>query len=856
MTDVSSTSATLHAEINPEGESDVTYRFEYDTSALGASVGGGEVTLEADVSASVTAVRVSAHVQGLSPATVYHYRVVAQAPGANKPIAGEEGTFTTRGTGGVFALPDGRLWEPVSPQNKRGAGIEPINIAGGDIQSSADGDAFTYVTIGATESEPAGNTALEYSQIFSTRRSSGGWESKDIATPHDAIAELRSGERTEYLFFSNDLSRGLVDPKGETPLPPLEEGAEKTLYLRNGFTCASQPGSCFLPLVTKSNVQSGALIAGHHGVHFVGSTPDLSHVVLESEEALTANAVKSAGSYQNLYDWSGGQLQLVSILPPPKAVAAAAENESTGLGYKSRLVRNAISNDGSRIVWETENQGDHHLYLRDMTKGETVQLDVPQPGVTPNPGTFGPIFQGANDNDSRVFFTDEQRLTPNSRAELREPDLYVFELNGDGSLSGTLTDLTVDERSGESAAVQGAVVGASEDGTYVYFVADGALAEHAVSGNCNANGMSSELCNLYMVHYNGDRWERPVLVAVLSGEDEADWQTASGDSGFLGIITSHVSPNGEYLAFMSDRSLTGYDNRDTNSGVPDEEVYLYHALHGSLVCASCDPGGGRPVGVFDPPFNQGMPPLLVDHVGALGRRWLAGSVPGWTPISDTQALYQSRYLSNDGRLFFDSPDTLVSADTNGEENVYEYEPVGVGSCNSASASASDVFDAETGGCVALISSGTSSEESAFLDASEEGGDVFFLTRQELSAEDIDSAFDVYDAHECTERSPCASVRVPSPPCTTAESCRGTAGAQPSIFGAAGSATFSGAGNLLPSAGESGVASRSAMRAQKLAGALRACRRRRGRQRAACIRRAEKRYGTSVKRASKSGKRGK
>ena len=43
-------------------------------------------------------------------------------------------------------------------------------------------------------------------------------------------------------------------------------------------------------------------------------------------------------------------------------------------------------------------------------------------------------------------------------------------------------------------------------------------------------------------------------------------------------MTSRVSPNGEYQAFMSERSLTGYDNTDANSGVPDEEVYLYDAI--------------------------------------------------------------------------------------------------------------------------------------------------------------------------------------------------------------------------------------------------------------------------------------
>ena len=55
------------------------------------------------------------------------------------------------------------------------------------------------------------------------------------------------------------------------------------------------------------------------------------------------------------------------------------------------------------------------------------------------------------------------------------------------------------------------------------------------------------------------------------------------------------------------------------------------------------------------------------------------------------ALYQSRYLSNNGRLFFDSADSLVAADVNGKEDVYEFEPAGVGGCGSGVADASWVF---------------------------------------------------------------------------------------------------------------------------------------------------------------------
>ncbi len=82
--------------------------------------------------------------------------------------------------------------------------------------------------------------------------------------------------------------------------------------------------------------------------------------------------------------------------------------------------------------------------------------------------------------------------------------------------------------------------------------------------------------------------------------------------------------------------------------------------------------------------------------------------------------------------------------SNGKEDVYEYEPEGVGSCTYSS------------GCIGLISSGTSNQESAFLDASENGDDVFFMTSAQLVPADTDDAYDIYDAHVCSESSPCTS----------------------------------------------------------------------------------------------------
>ena len=102
--------------------------------------------------------------------------------------------------------------------------------------------------------------------------------------------------------------------------------------------------------------------------------------------------------------------------------------------------------------------------------------------------------------------------------------------------------------------------------------------------------------------------------------------------------------DGSWLAFSSESSLTGYDNRDAKSGLPDSEVYLYNAVSGKLVCASCNPSNARPVGSAEVPLS--------------------------TQIGGSRSLFDS------GRLFFNSAGGLVPQDSNGNWDVYEYEPVG------------------------------------------------------------------------------------------------------------------------------------------------------------------------------------
>ncbi len=836
---VTATSVTLDASINPHNLP-TTYFFQYGTSvsygadapgAPGASIGSGEGDAE-----------VARHVQGLLAGTIYHYRVVTVSeakPGVFEVFEGPDQTFTTQPVGSGFVLPDGRQWEMVSPPNKHGAPIGPPGPQSpGVTEASVNGDAISYLTGAPPEAEPQG-----YAQGVQNlaRRGPGGWESRDIASHHGQGPTGKTvGYGEEYRFFSEDLSLGIVEPYGSFDPSLSPEASELTSYLRkmylNGNVNDPCLESCYRPLATGkagyANVPPGTVIdpviegkkcflGPACGPVFEGATPDLSHIAFESRVALTSEGEGEEG----LYEWTGGKLTFVG-----KGHLGTVTDSSA---------RHAISEDGSRVIFT--GQG-NNLFMRDTAGGKTgeaVQLNVPQGGS----GRGQPIayFQDASSDGSKVLFTAGQQLTKDG-AHNGTNDLYQCEMVvSAGKLQCDLSDLTPVNAEGEPAKVLEGVLGASEDGSYVYFVANGVQAEGAVHGTCQGQLTPfGATCNLYVRHGGVTK-----LVAVLSGADNPDWRETLADK------TARVSPNGEWLAFMSRQDLTGYVTRDAVSGQPDEEVYLYNARSGRLVCASCNPSGARPVG-----FELGGGNRVFDFQGWDPHSWLAANIPVWSEISINKMRYQSRYLSDSGRLFFNSNDALVPQDVNGAEDVYQYEPPGVGPGVGNCSASSATFSERSGGCIGLISSGTSGEESAFLDASGSGGDVFFLTAARLSPQDVDTAMDIYDAHECTAGSPCfpAAASLP-PPCDTGDACKPSPTPQPAIFGSPSSATFSGAGNIVPSTNVPAVKPRGLTRAQQLARALRACRKKRGRARAVCERRARARYAKQSRKADNARKRG-
>ena len=531
---------------------------------------------------------------------------------------------------------------------------------------------------------------------------------------------------------------------------------------------------------------------------FADATADDSRILFESREQLLPSA---APSVVNLYEWDesgplGQELSLAGVLPDGKAPTGGSVAGPGGPALGRRggatgrfYTQDTISADGSRVFFSDAGTG--QIYMREPEAARTIPVS---PGVEPA------YWRAATADGSEVFYTEGE-------------DLYRFDINKfEGSkkpeseaLAGAREALT----SGE-AGVLGTLGIATENGSYAYFVATGVLA-----GNENGNSEKAEAGegNLYEWH-SGET----TFIARLGIEDEYDeydwrgfYSPNAGAAPDAGEKASRVTPDGVTVLFASRGQLTGYDNAGQG------ELYLYDAASGTLTCVSCDP----------------------DNVPATSEAYLANNVE--LSIKPSARALLTRNLAGDGsRVFFQTKEALVPQDTNDQTDVYEWERDGTGSCERTSAS----FSERDGGCLYLISTGQSAQPSYFGDASADGSDVFFFTRQSLVGQDRDENDDVYDARV---DGGIAAQNPPPPPGCTGEGCLGPAVAAPAL-GTPASATITGDGNLVPPNGSRTGEPKPLTRVQKLAKALKACKPKSKARRKSCEARARKRYGSKAKRA--------
>lgn len=713
---------------------------------------------------------------------------------------------------GSTFLPECRAYELVSPAAQAPAYIpgEPFLHpvpAVGRMLASESGERVAY-----TANYPNAGDASDGEFFLATRDAEADdWSVTNVVPPQSTGSQedticypivyfssaLTSDVLEDGFDFSQELAAGVDVPghpcaRDEPDLVPGEpEGGVSNLFLEN-----DESGSAQLVNVTPSGVTPENAV-------LEGVSTSLDHVLFGEEAQLVAGAPSGF----DLYEWSEGALGLVTYTPEGQPVEGklaggvspvVANGHVVGLASTTgpvTAVTHSVSTNGERVFFTA----DGGLFLRenssraptpsgscepsDPTGACTVEVDADEGGS----GTSGGgEFLYASTDGGRAFFLDQQRLTPDATAGSGKPDLYEYD--AEAPEGERLTDLTAN--TSEPADVLG-YSGAAEDGSYLYFVADGVLA------GANRDGLAprKKLPNLYVVHNR----EPPTFIAALSAaSDDGAW---AADAAEVDLLDTAVSPDGEYIGFNSIEPLTGYDNEPAEadlcrSAARCPEVFLYSASEGVLACASCNPDGAPPTG---PSGLRGE-----SFTGATG-----------TPE------YPARRVFDDGQLFFESADGLVSAQTNGVPEVYEYRS----------------------GQVELISSGKG-KGSVLGEVSANAENVFLISSQALVGADTGATPSLYDARvdggfaESAARKECEG-----------EKCLGplTEGPSGAIVG---TTSFDGPGNFGPLPAKKTT---KLTRSQELQRALKLCRKKSGKGRRTCEATAHKRFGAKPKKGEKAKK---
>jgi DNA-binding beta-propeller fold protein YncE len=713
------TEASVRALINPEGFP-TTYRVDYTPRADFEAQGfeGAQSSAELAVGSDRTNHLVLVNLTGLAPGTAYRWRLVAtNSSGVSE---GQDHALNTyrvpstdtacpnsafRTAASAF-LPDCRAYEMVSPLDKNGGDI--VNalagaaFPGGYIQASPGGERITYTALVASfAGQPA---SLKFNQYLADREG-GGWANQGIQPPLTGAqvpAPYLFGLVREFMVFSPDLCDTWLRDF-QTP-PPTADGQEDYFNLYRRQNCGEGAGE-LEALVPSPDVKlppgTGPGYVGPHAVHAVSDDP--RHAIFLASAKLTEDAAE--GTKAQLYDRFEGDLALVSVLPSGEP----AESGTSVGGFHN--LDNALSADGSRLYWSSGPNvqlGTAKIYLRrhpeqGIVAGECTKA-TKACTLPVSSGTEATFWTAAADG-TRALYDEKGKLFEFDlqKAEAEEPPRRLI-----------------------ASEVEG-VAGASEDLSRIYFLSGDALP--GSGQNSEGDEAQAGKPNLYL-----EQGGAVEFVATLErqekepGADDIAYNVAAGEPYRR---AARVTPDGSRIVFNSRAPLTGYDNLDTDSGKPAVEVFRYEA-GGELLCVSCNPSGARPRHVrelripYRPPFELNSITLVR----------AAAWIPTWE-----HKLHASNVLSADGdRIFFNANDALLPRDTNGAPDVYEWEAPGTGSCDAEDAS----YLPQNGGCLYLISSGESSEESEFWEATPDGDDVFFNTASSLLPQDPGSV-DLYDA---------------------------------------------------------------------------------------------------------------
>ncbi len=633
--------------------------------------------------------------------------------------------------GVALALPEGRVYEMVSPLYKAGQGANLEAVA-------PDGETVEFASTGSF----AGTLwNIEAGNHYLARRTPAGWSTATVGPP----------PVNGTPDFSSTLETALAGGSPESSKESIP--IVNTVYLLHRTDVADTPGSWeaaaggfFLKLLSNEPRSTGVV---------EGESADLCHILFGSPQgALLPEAEGSNDGY--LYDLAvapaagcrGDGLSPLRLVAVRNSLGVHGEPElmshcPVDLGFTDfyagsgqQSVFNAVAAGGEEILFRTAvvdiKCEDPQLFVRlggrrtlevskPLSEASVCGDEVPCPGAEKRAAA---LFVGASEDGSRVFFTTTARLSGGDGDGGN--DLYMARIGCPGGSAGcavserevsSLVQVSHDPVVGGAAEVQG-VVRVAADGSRVYFVARGVLSSE-VNGEGQAAVDGAE--NLYVydaqaerVAFVADLCSGPALSGVVEDgrcPPNLD-QNTKNDGGLWGPTGPRAqvqsTSDGRFLVFSTYARLS---KGDTDTA---RDIYRYDADTGVLDRVSLGEAGYSANG-NDSLFDATIP--------------VGGISPGAGRVLQEYEL-GTRAVSEDGsRIVFSSAEPLSPDAVNGQVNVYEWHKEA----------------GQVEGEVSLISSGSSLTADFDATISPSGRDVFFVTTAGLVAEDVEEDPDIYDA---------------------------------------------------------------------------------------------------------------
>lgn len=722
-------------------------------------------------------------------------------------------------TAGPTGLPDGRLYEQVTPAYKNG---NHTNVFGA---AAADGDAFLFQLSGPFGEQ---SSAGEEADDVSRRTPAAGWQAASTMPQATDKGRLGTGgELPVQIVPSADFKRFLFTSMmpfvaGEPLVENSKTESGVNIFLSSDPFAQPQwlgrprvagplpsPGHVFelaMYAVAGASPSLDTVYFAYAGTLVPEDAPRAPYVEIENklgefeawEETGPASRRDNPGGF---YEWHEGELVSAGVLPDgsidpfgamPAAFANIGAENTPGIwwrywfksGFEPIRFDNGVSEDGTEAYF--------------------VSPD-PEASTVSNPL----VCEAAPPCSSRP------------------PELYLRKPGADGQKVSVLVSASrLPGHEGEPAAdgltaVKPPWIGATQNstkpdfGTYINGSADGSHVFFTTTDRLTAEAPEDEKVKEYDYDVaNGSLSYVPIVgpIVAVSGDggealfDEENrlrlWRSGGGVTDVAenaastkgegpNVAEAHISADGSVVVFRANGEIPGFNNAGGYN-----QIYRYEVPTATLTCLSCPP--------------QGTPPSGSARIG-----YQEGETYQEANPNKGRTIRESRGMSADGsRVFFDTPEALVPQDANGVRDVYEWE----------------------NGKLYLISSGASPERSLYYDSDERGENVFFQTNEALVPGDTDGENDIYDA------------RIPRPgdsgqpqvPCKGAV-CQGPPGV-PNLLGQPASEAFSGLGNVAS-------APAAKQRRKRLThSSPRACKRRyphNRRRRRACMRRARRGHGAQT-----------